>query len=60
MNKDGNVVWVIGVLLNKTKKNDHRIRARKTKKEKQQEQPLEKEKNKINWRENIMDIIQIT
>ncbi len=38
MNIDGNVVWVIGVLLNKTKKNDHRIRARKNKKERQQQQ----------------------
>ncbi len=56
MNIDGNVVWVIGVLLNKTKKNDHRIRARKIKKGKQQEQSLEEEKNNNYRIENIKDI----
>jgi hypothetical protein len=51
MNEDGNVVWVIGVLLNKTKKNDHRIRARKTKKKNNNNNYLEEEKNKNNWSE---------
>ena len=60
MNKDGNVVWVIGVLLNKTKKNDHRIRARKTKKENNNNNFWKKRRKKKNWAVYMMDIIQIT
>ncbi len=58
MNEDGNVVWVIGVLLNKTEK--ERLQDQSKKKQERKTTTTNKERRKTRTGECVMDIIQST